>query len=159
LKAADISIGLITNHNKFDKSEFGALRRAARKQGVFLLPGVELSIGDGHNGVHTLIAFSDAWLEGDQINTFLRTTFGGKDPSLYERENGRSDQNLVNTLRSLESYTKDFFLVFAHVEQASGLCAQRQLHRPGGRMYLTLGTVEGSGRWPIGGVGRRRAIR
>ena len=35
---------MITNHNKFDLEEFKALRKAARKVGIGLLPGVELSI-------------------------------------------------------------------------------------------------------------------
>jgi predicted metal-dependent phosphoesterase TrpH len=44
LKQKDISIGVITNHNKFDIGEFKALRKKARQNDIFLLPGVELSI-------------------------------------------------------------------------------------------------------------------
>ena len=49
----DVSIGVITNHNKFDYDEFKAPRKSARKLGILLLPGVELSVNDGANGVHT----------------------------------------------------------------------------------------------------------
>lgn len=44
LRDADIRIGLIANHNKFDIGEFKALRTKAKKEGIGLLPGVELSI-------------------------------------------------------------------------------------------------------------------
>ena len=63
LKSAGIEVGVITNHNKFDYDEFKALKKTARKRGIFLLPGVELSVNDGANGIHTLIVFSDDWLK------------------------------------------------------------------------------------------------
>lgn len=123
LAAAEIRLGVITNHNKFDFEEFKSLRSTARKKGIGLLPGVELSVNDGANGIHTLIVFSDAWLEHgqDHINPFLTIAFEGKTPAQYEQENGRSSLSLVDTIKKLEGYHKDFFLVFAHVEQSSGL--------------------------------------
>ena len=123
LVAAEIRLGVITNHNKFDFEEFKSLRATARKRKIGLLPGVELSVNDGANGIHTLIVFSDAWLENgqDHINPFLTIAFEGKTPAQYEQENGRSSLSLVDTIKKLEGYHKDFFLVFAHVEQSSGL--------------------------------------
>ena len=38
LKEANIKVGVITNHNKFDKDEYKAIRKAARKQDIFILP-------------------------------------------------------------------------------------------------------------------------
>lgn len=126
LKATGIGLAVITNHNKFDADEFRALRKRARKEGIGLLPGVELSVNDGSNGVHTLIVFSDEWLADghDLINQFLGTTFAGKPKTQYEHENGRSNDNLVETLRKLKEYDRDFFVVFAHVEADSGLWAE-----------------------------------
>jgi predicted ATPase/phage host-nuclease inhibitor protein Gam len=123
LKAKDIRVGVITNHNKFDTSEFKALRKKARKDEIFLLPGVELSVNDGANGIHTLVIFNDEWLADgqDYINQFLNVAFEGKTPSQYEQENGRSSLDLLTTLKKLEGYHKDFMVVFAHVEQSSGL--------------------------------------
>ena len=122
LKQVGISIGVITNHNKFDCGEFKALTEKARRNSIFLLPGVELSVGDGSNGIHTLIVFSDAWIaQDDYINAFLTTAFQGKVPAQYEHENGRTTQGLIDIIKLLESNHKDFFLVFAHVEQQSGL--------------------------------------
>jgi chromosome segregation protein len=123
LKTADIGIGVITNHNKFNTDEFKALRKRARKAGIGLLPGVELSVNDGANGVHTLVVFSNEWLEGghDYINPFLTTAFAGKVPAQYEQENGRSNDDLVTTLKKLKEFNRDFFVIFAHVEASSGL--------------------------------------
>lgn len=123
LKEQGIRVGVITNHNKFDFGEFKALRKKARKEGVCLLPGVELSVNDGANGVHTLVVFSDRWLENgqDYINQFLANAFAGKVPAQYEQENGRSNDNIVETLKKLNGFHRDFFIVFAHVEANSGL--------------------------------------
>lgn len=123
LDAAGIRLAVITNHNKFDLNEFKALRKRARKAGIGVLPGVELSVKDGANGVHTLVVFSDAWLPDGQdfINQFLGVAFAGKVPAQYEQENGRSNDDLIATLKRLESYNRDFFIIFAHVESNSGL--------------------------------------
>lgn len=127
LEKAGIRLGVITNHNKFDFEEFKSLRATARRKKIGLLPGVELSVNDGANGIHTLIVFSDAWLENgqDHINPFLTIAFEGKTPAQYEQENGRSSLSLLDTIKKLEGYHRDhhrdFFLVFAHVEQPSGL--------------------------------------
>ncbi len=123
LEAAGIGLGVITNHNKFDAGEFRALRKRARKSGIGLLPGVELSVNDGANGVHTLVVFSEEWIENgqDHINPFLTSVFAGKTPDQYEHENGRCNHDLITTLQKLEAMDRDFFIVFAHVEAASGL--------------------------------------
>jgi chromosome segregation protein len=132
LKKAQIGLGVITNHNKFNDDEFKALRKRARKEGIALLPGVELSVNDGANGVHTLVVFSDDWLEGgnDYINQLLNVAFTGKTPAQYEQENGRTNDDLLTTLKKLEAYNRDFFIVFAHVETDSGLWKEID----GGRM-------------------------
>lgn len=125
LESANIRLGVITNHNKFDFDEFKALRKTALKKGIALLPGVELSVNDGANGIHTLVVFSDEWIdEHNYINPFLTSAFEGKTPAQYEQENGRSSWSLLETIKKLESYHRDFFLVFAHVEAPSGLWAE-----------------------------------
>lgn len=132
LKKAGIRLGVITNHNKFDFDEFKALRKTAQKKGIALLPSVELSVNDGANGIHTLVVFSDEWLADghDHINPFLGIAFEGKVPAQYEQENGRSSLSLLETIKKLESYHRDYFLVFAHVEAPSGLWAELE----GGRL-------------------------
>ncbi|HAT2416579.1 TPA: histidinol-phosphatase [Aeromonas hydrophila] len=125
LEKAQIRLGVITNHNKFDFEEFKALRKTAQKKGIALLPGVELSVNDGANGIHTLVVFSDEWIdEHNYINPFLTSAFEGKTPAQYEQENGRTTWSLLETIKKLEGYHRDFFLVFAHVEAPSGLWAE-----------------------------------
>ena len=123
LEIAGVRLGVITNHNKFDAGEFKGMSKVARKRGIGLLPGVELSVNDGANGIHTLVVFSEDWLKdgNDYINQFLNVAFTGRTPGQYEQENGRSNDNLIATLRKLETYNRDFFIVFAHVEAPSGL--------------------------------------
>ena len=123
LKKAGIRLGVISNHNKFNLDEFKALRRRARKEVIGLLPGVELSVNDGANGVHTVIVFSDEWLADgqDYIGQFLSVAFSGKTPAQYENENGRTNDDLLTTLKKLEDFNRDFFIIFAHVEAPSGL--------------------------------------
>ena len=103
-------MGVITNHNKFDLGEFKALRKTAQNKGVALLPGVELSVDDGSNGVHTLVVFSDDWLADghDHINPFLGVAFEGKVPAQYEQENGRSSLSLRKPSRSWKATTVTF---------------------------------------------------
>ena len=57
LNNQEIKVGIITNHNKFCLNEFKELRKEALKNEIYLLPGVELSVNDGSNGIHCLIVF------------------------------------------------------------------------------------------------------
>lgn len=122
LKQADIKVGVITNHNKFDKDEYKAIRKAAKKEDMCILPGVELTIKEGANGIHTLIVFNpDEWLSnGDNhIQTFLTSAFATiPNP---ENRNTKCIYDLKNTLEILEAYNRDYFIIFAHVDQNSGL--------------------------------------
>lgn len=62
LKSESVSVGVITNHNKFDEGEYKALKKSGRKEGILILPGVELSVKEA-NGIHTLIVFNpDEWI-------------------------------------------------------------------------------------------------
>lgn len=125
LRTANIGLGVITNHNKFDLNEFKALRKKARKSGIGLLPGIELSIKDGKAGVHTLVVFSDEWFnnieQNNLIQSFLNLTFAGV--ANFENENARSNHDIVDTVRELDKFDKDYFLIFAHVEAPNGLWA------------------------------------
>ena len=76
LVGAGIQLGVITNHNKFDLDEFKHLRKKARKAGVGLLPGVELSIKDGQAGVHTLVVFSDEWIYNKEQENYIQSFLG-----------------------------------------------------------------------------------
>ena len=124
LEQAGIRLGVVTNHNKFDCDEFKALRSTARRQHIGLLPGVEIAVNEGRAGVHVLIVFSDDWLDSgkDYINSFISSMFPGKTPEEYEHENGFSEKTLLQMVDELDGLSRgDYFLVFAHVEEAKGL--------------------------------------
>ncbi len=123
LKAAGIEVGVITNHNKFDRGEFRALRKAAKREGIYLLPGVELSVKDGANGIHTLVVFQEEWIDNresrDHINSFLEVTFAGQ--SNHDKTNARSNHDLLETIRELDRFERDYLLILAHVEADNGI--------------------------------------
>jgi predicted ATPase len=121
LSQEKIGVAAITNHNKFDFNEYKALAKKSRKQEIYLLPGVELSVNDGANGIHCLVIFNPTeWLENgtDYINSFINQTFAGKHN--YENENGRSNDSLIETIKKLDAFEKDYFIIMAHIEASSG---------------------------------------
>jgi chromosome segregation protein len=123
LKKAKIRVAAITNHNKFDREDFKALAKHAKKEEICLLPGLELSVKDGSNGIHILVIFSHEWIANKEnvnyIQGFLNVTFAGQ--ANFEHENGRSNHDLTETIRELDKFGKDYFLVCAHVEALNGL--------------------------------------
>ena len=123
MKKAGIRIAVITNHNKFDRNDFKALAKTARKEEMFVLPGLELSVKDGSNGIHVLVVFSDSWVSNREntnyIQSFLGLTFAGQ--ANFDHENGRSNHDLQDTIRELDKFSKDYFLICAHVEANNGL--------------------------------------
>ena len=125
LKEANINVGVITNHNKFDREEYKAIRKTAKKQNIFILPGMELTIKEGSNGIHTLIVFNpDEWLEdgNNHIQTFLTAAFATI--SNPENRNAKSVYDLKNVFEQLDAYGRDYFIIFAHVDQNSGLFSE-----------------------------------
>lgn len=124
LKSQELRVGIITNHNKFNLSEFKELRKEALKEEIYLLPGVELSVNDGSNGIHCLIVFEyEEWYKSGQdfINQFLDAAFEGK--ANRENENIRCNYNLKDLFDKLSFHragNRDSFIIMAHVEQTSG---------------------------------------
>ena len=117
-----IKVAVITNHNKFDLGEYKALKNKANKKEILILPGVELSVKDGKNGLHTLIVFNpDEWFENGEnhIDNFLTAAFQGINNR--ENENACCNWDLDTLLVELEKLNKDYFIVFAHIEQKNGL--------------------------------------
>ncbi len=119
LKEQNINTGVITNHNKFDKNEFVALRRKAIKEGIGLFAGVEFSLKEG---IHILVVFDDKWYQGetDNINKFLENAFYGI--ANYDKPNyPNSNFNLKETVEALDKIGFDYFIVLAHIDDTNGL--------------------------------------
>ncbi|MDR9364002.1 MAG: hypothetical protein RI575_01590 [Balneolaceae bacterium] len=127
LKEENISVGVITNHNKFDEGEYKSLAKEARKNEIFLLPGVEFSVNDGQSGVHVCIVFDpDSWLtDGDDfINRFLNEAYPGLSENQRANRNDHSDWSLKELLKKLNEYhirhNREAFVILAHVDQSKG---------------------------------------
>ncbi len=119
LKEQNIHIGVITNHNKFDKNEFVALRKKAIKEGIGLFAGVEFSLKEG---IHILVVFDDKWYQGetDNINKFLENAFYGI--ANYDKPSyPNSNFNLKETVVALDKIGHDYFIVLAHIDDTNGL--------------------------------------
>lgn len=119
LKSQNINVGVITNHNKFDKNEFVALRKKALKEGIGLFAGVEFSLKEG---IHILIAFDDKWYQGetDKISKFLENAFYGI-PNYDKPNYPNSNFNLKETVEALDKIGHDYFIILAHVDDTNGL--------------------------------------
>lgn len=124
LKENEIGIGVITNHNKFALDEFKDLYSKAKKEEIFLLPGVELSVKEGQNGLHCLIVFNyEEWCKNGTnfINSFLISAFEGI--SNFENENSMCKYSLSELLKKLDEHKnegRDSFIIMAHIEDPKG---------------------------------------
>ena len=121
LKTEQIRVAVVTNHNHFDRDEYKTLRKLGAKEGILVLPGVELGLKDGGGGIHTLIAFNpDGWVDNpendDRINRFLSTQFQGPPD-----EGTRTKDDSCRCLELLDDAKEDYFVVFAHVQSDNGL--------------------------------------
>jgi energy-coupling factor transporter ATP-binding protein EcfA2 len=116
----NIQVGVITNHNKFEKSEFSALRKKALEHAIGLFPGVEFSLKEG---IHILIVFDEAWYKGhtDYINEFLGAAFYGiSNPDIPPYPNSLFD--LQETTAKLDAIGLGYFIILAHIDTTNGLC-------------------------------------
>jgi energy-coupling factor transporter ATP-binding protein EcfA2 len=118
LVSEEIKIACITNHDLLDYSEYKAIARKALKHEILVLPGMELNAHCGVDGVHALIVFDPADLNGgdSRINDFINGQFpGGK------RENEVTQDDLPKCFEKLEKLDINYFVIFAHVDAENGL--------------------------------------
>lgn len=120
LEEQKIKVGVITNHNNFYLDEFKELRKKALKQEIFLLPGMELNVGDGSNGIHILIVFDyETWVDprhNNKINKFIGQTFGAKQNKPPEM----TKDNLIGVIERLNKFKAGYFIILAHVNREKG---------------------------------------
>lgn len=123
LKCEDIRIGVVTNHNSFDVEEFRTIRRYAAKNDILILPGVELSVNDGANGLHMLVVFSEEWIAdgSDMITPAIQGLFPGRTAQAIATADERTQGDLLWVVARLNECHKDYFIVAAHVDQSNGI--------------------------------------
>ncbi len=119
LKKQQIGVGAITNHNKFDKGEFIALRKKAKKECIGLFAGVEFSLKEG---IHILIVFDDKWYQGDtdNISQFLNQAFY-PDTNYQNPPYSNSKFDLSQTVEALNAVGYDYCIILAHIDDRNGL--------------------------------------
>jgi len=120
LKEEGVRVGVVTNHNFFDLGEYKCLRKLGAREGILVLPGVELGIKEGGGGIHTLIVFNpDGWVfnpeNDDQIKRFIDGQFAAPPD-----EGSRTNDDLNGCLEALDGFGHDYFVVFAHVQSDNG---------------------------------------
>ena len=124
LKRQGIGVGVVTNHNKFNREEFCALKDAADSEDIYLLPGVEFSLRDGSRGTHVLIVFDHDWIDNreqtDYIRVFLNNAFVGI-PHCDSAPYPNSKYTLQGAVDALDEFSRDYFLIMAHVDSKNGL--------------------------------------
>ena len=124
IKEKGIQIGAITDYNGIQKEWFIPIRDEAEKEGILILPGVELSISltGGKYGLHLIVIF-DNTIDIDGLNTFLHSL--DKDPQ-EKLLNGREHRE-INSKYELEEMVKlirekyKCLIIFAHPEEDKGL--------------------------------------
>ena len=119
LKKNDVGIGVITNHNKFDKKEFLDLKNKAEKDNIWLIPGIEFSLKEG---IHILVVFGKDWYQGHEnnIQNFLGNAFYGIsncDSPPYPN----SSFSLADTVEALDKIGHGYFIILAHPDTTNGL--------------------------------------
>lgn len=124
LKNERIRIGVVTNHNGFDREEYKCLRKLGAKEGILILPGVELGVKEGGGGTHTLIVFSpDGWVVNEQNDDRIKRFIDGQFVGI-PNEGSRTKDDLCSCLEAMDSFGHDYFVVFAHVQSDNGLCEE-----------------------------------
>jgi chromosome segregation protein len=121
LTTEKIRVAVVTNHNFFDREEYKVLRKQGVREGILVLPGVELGVKEGGGGTHTLIVFNpDGWVfneqNDDRIKRFIDSQFVG-----VPNEGSRTQDDLCGCLEALDAFGHDYFVVFAHVQSDNGL--------------------------------------
>lgn len=124
LKLEGIRVAVVTNHNYFDRDEYKCLLKLGTREGILVLPGVELGVKEGGGGTHSLIVFNpDGWVfneqNDDRIKRFIDSQFVD-----VPNEGSRTKDDLCGCLEGLDSFGHDYFVVFAHVESDNGLCQE-----------------------------------
>ncbi len=127
LKQQGIEIAAITDYQQIRTHWFEPIREAARKEGIYVYPGVELSFGAGTGGkygLHVLAIFSYN-ADVTQINRAIDKLLDDKaNKPLVDADGNHRDlapkESLITCLRRLRQETS-CLIIFPHPNDSSGL--------------------------------------
>ena len=124
LKDTNIKVCAITDYNQISKEWYEPIKQEANKEGIIILPGLELSFNEGKHGLHILAIFDiDNNIEG--INRFIYSL--DKNPSfLLTDAKARSHRDInakSNSFSALEELKNKFqcLIIIPHPEDDNGL--------------------------------------
>ena len=124
IKQTNIKVAAITDYNGIRKKWFISIKDEANKQGIFILPGVELSISltGGKYGLHLIAIFEDT-IDIDGLNTFLHSLDKNPHEKLF---NDRTHRDIDSNFELEELIEKirgkyNCLIIFAHPEEDKGL--------------------------------------
>jgi chromosome segregation protein len=121
LASEGIEVAALTDYNGIREPWFTALKAAAEKRGIVMLPGVELSLSEG-KGIHVLAIFREG-TEPREVNECLRSMDKLPGRSLVEgRVHHEIDlrDHLTSALRSLRDRF-NCLLIAAHCDDDKGI--------------------------------------
>jgi len=124
LRQANIKVAAITDYNGIISEWFMPIRDVAKEQGIFILPGVELSISfaGGKYRLHLIVIF-EASIDISGLNTFLHSLDKNPHKPLVD---GRQHRD-IESRYELEGLIKEIrnkyncLIIFAHPEEDKGL--------------------------------------
>lgn len=128
LRESKIEIGAITDYNGIRREWFAPIREEARKYGITIFPGAELSFRAGKHGLHILAVFEEN-TDVDQVNSFLLGL--DRDPAtpLFDAAGKHRDTDSKDHIAdALNSLRQRFgcLLIPPHPDQENGLCKSFQ---------------------------------
>lgn len=128
MRDAKIEIGAITDYNGVRPEWFLPIRAEARKYGITLLPGAELSFQTGKYGLHVLAVF-DEEADIEQVSSFLQSLDRDAATPLIRPDRTHRDIDLKESVPvALKSLRERFgcLLILSHPDQQNGLCKSLQ---------------------------------
>lgn len=119
IKASGIEVFAVTDHNSTSMLE--EIRTEARKQGLVMFPGMELSTGTGSDGVHLLL-LGDPDADIDELANQWNSAAGfSKDyPAFHGNEHQPSRSSIIDILDALP---EDTIAIAPHILSENGVAS------------------------------------
>ena len=122
LKTKNIKVAAITDYQQIRESWFKPFQTLALKEGIFVFPGVELSVTHG-KGLHILFIFEFSQDIGE-VNRFIQSLDQNSHKPLIVNEREHRDITLQKPLVEVLSSFREKFpcvILFPHPEDTNGL--------------------------------------
>jgi energy-coupling factor transporter ATP-binding protein EcfA2 len=125
----EIKIAAITDYQQVRKDFFEKLQTRAREKGIYVFPGVELSVNYGR-GIHILLIFEyDQDIDG--INNYIKSLDQNPQIALINDSRTHRDISLQKDLKivleEIKSKFNDCLVIYPHPNDSNGILKTYQL--------------------------------